>query len=120
MSFSTTSTWSLYLLSFNFLFKAAFGDNLLPLKHISSSPENFTAGDPFDTNQQELTSYLSYETPHNGYSHGSRGQSPDQVFGLALCAVDVLHGDCWSCLFNAAREIRNRCPNSKGATMWYD
>jgi hypothetical protein len=109
----------LHLLSFILLSKAAFGDD--PLLHICSSPENFTTNDPFDTNLQQLAGNLSNETPTNaGFSLGSRGQGPYEVYGLALCQVNVPYADCWSCVATASKEIQNHCPNSKGATIWYE
>jgi len=123
---STYSTMSslklaslLYLLSFILLFKVAFCD--LPLHHRCSSPEKFTTNDPFDQNLQQLAGNLSNETPTNaGFSLGSRGQGPYEVYGLALCRVYVSYADCRSCVANASKEILNRCPNSKGATIWYE
>lgn len=119
MSFSKFAC-SLYLLSFILLSNAAsrHGDSLY---YFCSIPDqNFTAGDPYDTNQQELASYLSYKTPFKGFGLGSRGKNPYKVYGLALCCIDVLGEACWGCVDNASKEIRNYCPNSKGASIWYD
>ena len=49
-----------------------------------------------------------------------KGQSPYQVYGLALCRVSVSNEDCWGRVSNASQDILNRCPNTKGATIWYD
>ncbi|XP_059455199.1 cysteine-rich repeat secretory protein 38-like [Corylus avellana] len=114
---SSKFTSLLYLLSFVLLFKAAFGYGYL--HHICSSTEKFTTNDPFDTNLRDLAGNLSNATPANGFALDSRGQSPYQVYGLALCLVNVPKEDCWGCVSNAGQDILNRCPNTKGATIWY-
>ncbi|KAJ6860125.1 hypothetical protein NC651_036464 [Populus alba x Populus x berolinensis] len=57
--------------------------------HFCSSPENFTANGPYESNLNKLTSYLYYKAPPTGFGEGSRGHTPDQTYGLALC-----RGDC--------------------------
>ncbi|XP_073044080.1 antimicrobial ginkbilobin-2-like protein [Primulina eburnea] len=49
------------------------------------------------------------------------GFSPtNRPYGLSLCRGDVSRKDCKTCVLDASREIHERCPNNKGAIIWYD
>ncbi|KAK3445958.1 hypothetical protein EUGRSUZ_A01729 [Eucalyptus grandis] len=91
-----------------------------PLSHFCSSSENFTAGSPYESNLNKLTSFLYTKTPSSGFGLGSIGQYQDQVYGLALCRGDTSPSDCKACVADAGAEIRRRCPHNKGAIIWYD
>lgn len=56
----------------------------------------------------------------NGFANGSVGQYEAQTFGLSMCGGDVSSTDCKTCIVNAGAEIRNRCPSSMAATIWYN
>ncbi|KAH1144021.1 hypothetical protein GYH30_034296 [Glycine max] len=68
----------------------------------------------------------SFELIYNPYSSGfvaaSMGHFEDQrTYDLALCHGDnVLASECKTYVSDATKEIRNRCPYNKGATIWYD
>ncbi|KAG6742565.1 hypothetical protein POTOM_053437 [Populus tomentosa] len=94
--------------------------NRSPNFHFCSSPENFTANGPYESNLNKLTSYLYYKAPPTGFGKGSRGHTPDQTYGLALCRGDVSTSDCKTCVVEASSEIRKRCPYNKAAIIWYD
>ncbi|KAK3445956.1 hypothetical protein EUGRSUZ_A01727 [Eucalyptus grandis] len=91
-----------------------------PLSHFCSSSENFTAGSPYESNLNKLTSFLYTKTPSSGFGLGSIRQYQDQVYGLALCRGDTSPSDCKACVADAGAEIRRRCPRNKGAIIWYD
>ncbi|GMP54220.1 hypothetical protein CsSME_00019451 [Camellia sinensis var. sinensis] len=99
---SSTFTSSLYLLSFTLLVQIVIGVD--PLFHFCSSPENFTANSPYESNLNKLMSYLYLKTPPTGFGVGSVGQYQDTANGLSLCRGD----------------IRKRCPYNKGSVIWYD
>ncbi|XP_059455198.1 cysteine-rich repeat secretory protein 38-like [Corylus avellana] len=116
MSFSKLLS-SLYLVSFLLLvlLKAVSGDD--PIYHICSSSGTFFTEDFYDGSLRRLSALQSSETPANkGFSLAMMGE----VYGLALCRFDVVDVDCSSCVVDASKEIRNRCPNIKGATIGYD
>nr|POE83453.1 cysteine-rich repeat secretory protein 55 [Quercus suber] len=48
------------------------------------------------------------------------GKNQYRVFGLAQCRRDVSRTDCSSCIQDAAKQIRQRCPNQANARIWYD
>jgi hypothetical protein len=117
MSFSNFAS-SLCLITFSLLLHTVFGAG--PNFHLCSSPENFTANGPYESNLNKLTSYLYYKAPPTGFGMGSRGHTPDQTYELALCRGDVSTSDCKTCVVEASGEIRKRCPYNKAAIIWYD
>ena len=117
MSFSNFAS-SLCLITFSLLLHTVFGAG--PNFHLCSSLENFTANGPYESNLKKLTSYLYYKAPPTGFGMGSRGHTPDQTYGLALCRGDVSTSDCKTCVVEASSEIRKRCPYNKAAIIWYD
>ncbi|KAK7858223.1 cysteine-rich repeat secretory protein 55 [Quercus suber] len=50
----------------------------------------------------------------------SYGKNQDQVFGLGQCRGDVSSKDCSSCIQDAAKQIRQCCPNQADARIWYE
>ncbi|XVF81273.1 hypothetical protein PTKIN_Ptkin15bG0142500 [Pterospermum kingtungense] len=60
------------------------------------------------------------KTSSTGYIATSSGKGPDKVYGLAQCRGDVSSKDCSSCIQDAAKQIRERCPNQADARIWYD
>lgn len=115
----SSSRFASGLLTFGFLLQTAFG--VVPLFHFCSNSGNFTAyNDPYEANLNKLNGYLSIQTPPSGFGLGTIGQTPNQAYGLALCRGDVSTSDCKTCVVEAGSEIRKRCPNNKGAIIWYD
>ncbi|XWS36618.1 hypothetical protein CRYUN_Cryun20dG0100200 [Craigia yunnanensis] len=49
----------------------------------------------------------------------SYGKDPDKVYGLAQCRGAVSSNDCSSCIQDAAKQIRQHCPNQADARIWY-
>ncbi|XP_010931294.1 cysteine-rich receptor-like protein kinase 6 isoform X2 [Elaeis guineensis] len=82
---------------------------------------NYTTNNTYDFNLRLLLSNLTTRTfLAGGYSNATIGQSPDQIFGLALCRGDVNTSSCRSCLNTASVDILRLCPNYKAAVIWYD
>ncbi|CAN4121663.1 unnamed protein product [Withania somnifera] len=48
------------------------------------------------------------------------GDAKNQVYGLYQCRGDISSNDCLSCIRDAAKEIRKRCPDQTDARIWYD
>ncbi|KAG5140982.1 hypothetical protein JHK84_034750 [Glycine max] len=65
---------------------------------------------------------LIYNPYSSGFVAASMGHFEDQrTYDLALCRGDnVLASECKTYVSDATKEIRNRCPYNKGATIWYD
>ncbi|KAE8720055.1 Cysteine-rich repeat secretory protein 38 [Hibiscus syriacus] len=117
MSSSTIPSF-VYLLGLAFVLKTAFGAD--PLFHFCSDTGNFSADDPYESNLDKLSGYLSIQAPPSGFGLGSVGHYPNQAYGLALCRGDVSSQDCKTCVVEAGGEIRKRCPYNKGGIIWYD
>ncbi|KAG8642011.1 cysteine-rich repeat secretory protein 55 [Manihot esculenta] len=71
-------------------------------------------------NIDHLLSELVAGAPSPGYIATSTGNGQDKVYGLAQCRGDVSSDDCSGCLQDAAKEIRQRCPDQVDARIWYD
>ncbi|TXG47123.1 hypothetical protein EZV62_026417 [Acer yangbiense] len=91
------------------------------LYHFCSST-NFTRNSTYQTNLNRLL--LLSSLPSNGSSDGFRnttfGQVPNRVYGLFLCRGDVTAATCQNCVTFATGDAPQRCPVSKGITIWYD
>nr|TKS02847.1 hypothetical protein D5086_0000158960 [Populus alba] len=110
---------SLYLLTFALLLQNVLGTD--PLFSRCSSNANSTVNSSYKTSLNVLMASLYQLAPVEGFALGSLGQSnQDRPYGLVLCRGDVSSSDCRACAANATREIRKRCPNSKGAIIAYD
>ncbi|KAF5746041.1 Receptor-like protein kinase-related family protein [Tripterygium wilfordii] len=112
------SLLSFYLLSFALALQSVFG--LDPLFYTCSKSNNFTANGPYESNLNNLMGYLYLKSPSTGFGNGSIGQEPNQVYGLALCRGDASASDCKSCIAQASYDGRQRCPDNRGAAIWYD
>ncbi|KAL6339439.1 hypothetical protein AAG906_032973 [Vitis piasezkii] len=56
----------------------------------------------------------------NGFLATSYGSGQYLVYGLAQCRGDVGKEDCSTCIQDAAKQIRTRCPNEADARIWFD
>ncbi|RWV87110.1 hypothetical protein BHE74_00027606 [Ensete ventricosum] len=86
-----------------------------------STDSNFTTNSTYHSNLNLLLlPSLTSATVSSGYANRSAGRSPDQVFGLALCQLDVSQDKCEACLATAVDTLRSRCPSAKDAATWGD
>ncbi|KAF9589613.1 hypothetical protein IFM89_026439 [Coptis chinensis] len=108
----------LYLLTFIFLLQGINGID--PLYHICSNSFSYASGSPYDKNLNILLNQLNTKVPPTGFGSSSVGTNQETVHGIALCRGDVPNSDCKSCVSTASSEILQRCPNDKGAIIWYD
>ncbi|KAK3188266.1 hypothetical protein Dsin_027827 [Dipteronia sinensis] len=89
------------------------------LFHFCSST-NFTRNSTYQTNLNRL---LLSSLPSNGsdcFHNATFGQVPNRVYGLFLCRCDVTSATCQNCVTFATGDAPQRCPVSKGITIWYD
>ncbi|KAL8222743.1 hypothetical protein R6Q57_020142 [Mikania cordata] len=113
------SSFTIHVLLFVLFFQMVIGAD--PLYYFCSTTSgNFKPYGPYDQSLNKLLGNLYYQTPSNGFGMASAGQYQAQTFGLSLCRGDVSAEDCKSCVVNASAGIRERCPNNKAATIWYD
>ncbi|XP_073117574.1 cysteine-rich receptor-like protein kinase 10 isoform X2 [Elaeis guineensis] len=72
---------------------------------------NYTANSTYETNLNLLLpSLVSNASLPGGYFTTMIGQSPNQVYGLAICRGDVNASRCHSCLVTASQDIVRLCP----------
>ncbi|KAH7833401.1 hypothetical protein Vadar_005994 [Vaccinium darrowii] len=115
---SSTLLFPLSLISFSLLLQLAFATN--PIAWSCSNSANFTPNGTYNTNMNNLLSYLDSNTPLTGFSNGSIGQNLTQVYGLALCRGDINATACQACVDEASNEIQSICQFKEEAWVWYD
>jgi hypothetical protein len=82
---------------------------------------NISKSSQISANIDALLAQLVSNTASTGFFTSSYGKGQAQVYGLAQCRGDVVGSkDCSSCIQDAAKQIRQRCPNQADATIWYD
>ncbi|XP_009417409.2 cysteine-rich receptor-like protein kinase 44 [Musa acuminata AAA Group] len=81
---------------------------------------NFTTNSTYHFNLNLLLPSLTSATVSTGYANTSAGRSPDQVFGLARCQLDVSQDKCQACLATAVDTLLSSCPSAKDAATWGD
>ncbi|EHA8588676.1 putative cysteine-rich receptor-like protein kinase 6 [Cocos nucifera] len=81
---------------------------------------NYTTNSTFQANLNLLLSSLCSAAFPTGFANDTKGQPPDQVYGLALCRGDTSPAECRSCLNTSTQEIIKRCPNGMSSAIWYE
>ncbi|WOG85276.1 hypothetical protein DCAR_0104464 [Daucus carota subsp. sativus] len=71
-----------------------------------------------DTAQANLIS--AADTNSSGFYTTSVGNGLDQVNALVYCRDDVQPDICRSCVKDSMNELRELCPSTKEADIWYD
>ncbi|XP_071697941.1 cysteine-rich receptor-like protein kinase 15 [Rutidosis leptorrhynchoides] len=82
---------------------------------------NFSINSTYHRNLDNALSSLTDDTSitYGFYSH-SIGQTPNQVNVIALCRGDVEPNECRSCINDSITRVREKCPNKKVATIWFE
>ncbi|KAK8335879.1 hypothetical protein V6Z12_A09G084100 [Gossypium hirsutum] len=93
-----------------------------PLRHFCiNSTGNFTSNSTYETNLNQLLSSFSLNTPNDrGFYNFSSGQGSTIANAVSFCRGDLNSSDCFNCINDAYRELRNRCPYRIEAIIWYD
>ncbi|KAA8550554.1 hypothetical protein F0562_002238 [Nyssa sinensis] len=91
-----------------------------PLGEFCNKDTNISSSSPISANIDRLLPQLVSGASLNGFVATSYGKAEDQLYGLAQCRGDISSNDCSSCINDAAKEIRIRCPNQADARIWYD
>ncbi|PRQ25391.1 putative Gnk2-like domain-containing protein [Rosa chinensis] len=92
-----------------------------PMADFCNKDTNISKSSQISANIDALLAELVSKTDSTGYFATSYGKGQAQVYGLAQCRGDVVGSkDCSSCIQDAAKEIRQRCPDQAAATIWYD
>ncbi|KAJ6401850.1 hypothetical protein OIU84_014009 [Salix udensis] len=86
----------------------------------SDDKRNYTLNSPYESNLKSLLETLPSITSLTGFNYTSVGESPDKVYGQALCRGDVNSNSCQACVEQAGQEIINDCRNYTDAIIWYE
>ncbi|OAY67172.1 Cysteine-rich receptor-like protein kinase 25 [Ananas comosus] len=99
-----------------------YGEDYSSLYQICGNTGNYTANSTYESNLRQLLPSLSSVASESGpgFSTASAGESPEQVFGLALCRGDINATHCRACLDGASNDTQQLCPYDKAAVIWYD
>ncbi|MED6188882.1 hypothetical protein PIB30_090204 [Stylosanthes scabra] len=91
-----------------------------PLGEFCNKDTNISIEGKVSSNINNLLSELVTKTPSTGFLATTFGKEQDKVYGLAQCRGDVSTQDCSICIQDAAKQIRQQCPNQADARIWYD
>lgn len=91
-----------------------------PLGDFCDKNTGIGRGSWISANIDTLLAKLVSNIASTGYVATSYGIDPNKVYGLAQCRGDVSKEDCSSCIQDAAKQIRQRCPDETDARIWYD
>ncbi|KAF3775906.1 Cysteine-rich repeat secretory protein 26 [Nymphaea thermarum] len=81
---------------------------------------NYTDRDEFEVNMDSVLSTLKNDAPSIGFLNTTKGQGPEEVYGLVQCRGDVGEEECKSCISRSTIEIVQYCPNTKDAIIWFE
>ena len=84
---------------------------------------NFTVNTPYQSNLNQLLSYLSSNATRNIEFYNATASamgSADTVYGLFICRGDMSADVCRDCVASATKDIVIRCPVQKAAVIWYE
>uniref|UniRef100_A0A5K0ZDN1 Gnk2-homologous domain-containing protein n=2 Tax=Nymphaea colorata TaxID=210225 RepID=A0A5K0ZDN1_9MAGN len=90
------------------------------LRRRCSVAANYSDGDKFEVNMGNVFSTLKNETPSVGFLNTTKGQGPEEVYGLVQCRGDVSKEECVTCISRSTIEIVQYCPNTKDAVIWFE
>ncbi|KAA8550555.1 hypothetical protein F0562_002239 [Nyssa sinensis] len=96
------------------------GESADPLGEFCNTDTNISSNSPISANIGRLLPRLVSGASLNGFISTSYGKAKNKLYGLAQCRGDISSNDCSSCIQDAAKEIRKRCPNQADARIWYD
>ncbi|KFK31328.1 hypothetical protein AALP_AA6G098000 [Arabis alpina] len=89
---------------------------------VCNKDSNISGSSQISTNIDSLLATLVSKTPSRGFltTTSSSYNNKDNVYGLAQCRGDISKSDCSSCIQDAAKRIREACPNQSDSRILYD
>ncbi|KAK9714885.1 hypothetical protein RND81_06G127700 [Saponaria officinalis] len=85
------------------------------LKNNCSGDDNHVS----DINIDFLLSNLTSKSATTKFFNFTTGETSNKIYGLFLCHSLYIDQVCQDCVTNAALNIRQLCPSSTDATIWY-
>ncbi|XP_052170904.1 cysteine-rich repeat secretory protein 38-like [Diospyros lotus] len=74
----------------------------------------------YQSNVNDLGNLLQDKVAQTGFAVASVGNGENRANGLALCRGDTSSLPCKTCVAEASKRLRDRCPTREGAIIWYD
>lgn len=83
---------------------------------------NYTSTSIYKTNldRAQATLISAANSSNSGFYNASVGKDPDKVDSLVYCRGDVQPDICRSCVKDSIKRLRESCPSTKEADIWYD
>ncbi|KAK1416735.1 hypothetical protein QVD17_25851 [Tagetes erecta] len=88
--------------------------------HVCDYTANYTRNTTFQRNLDSTLAALPTTNSGLGYFNHSIGRGNDRVISVALCRGDINPDACLNCLNVSTVNLLQRCPNQKGAIIYYD
>ncbi|KAF3777740.1 Cysteine-rich receptor-like protein kinase 8 [Nymphaea thermarum] len=87
----------------------------------SNNTSNYTSNSTYELNLKTLLLSLPTKAASGGgFYMGTTGDSPDQVYGLALCRGYLSPELCANCTSGGFSKVFEVCPGGRSATLWLD
>ncbi|CAE6228723.1 unnamed protein product [Arabidopsis arenosa] len=89
---------------------------------LCNTNSNISASSQVSKNIDSLLATLVSKTPSQGFvtTTSSSYNKKEKVYGLAQCRGDISKTDCSTCIQDAAKKIREVCPNQSDSRILYD
>ncbi|XP_072950900.1 cysteine-rich receptor-like protein kinase 6 isoform X1 [Typha angustifolia] len=81
---------------------------------------NKTDSTSFKANRDLLLSSLTSAASISGFSNNTKGQSPNEVYGVAQCRGDLSLDECRTCLNTIEKESLQVCSNGSYLDIFHD
>ncbi|XP_060188082.1 cysteine-rich receptor-like protein kinase 10 isoform X2 [Lycium barbarum] len=93
-----------------------------PLTYVCPNTTSYSPNSTYSSNLKVLLSSLSSNAsrPSGFYNFTAGHTGSDIAYGLFLCRGDVSPNNCQNCVSTACKEILEKCPKEKVASIWYD
>ncbi|CAH8278879.1 unnamed protein product [Arabidopsis lyrata] len=89
---------------------------------LCNTNSNISASSQVSKNIDSLLATLVSKTPSQGFvtTTSPSYNKKEKVYGLAQCRGDISKTDCSTCIQDAAKKIREVCPNQSDSRILYD
>ncbi|KAL7081791.1 hypothetical protein ACP275_14G060600 [Erythranthe tilingii] len=103
-----------------FLFSFCKTESASPLVYSCNDDSKASNTTQISRNIDNLLSKLVAGAARKGFVTASSGEEEAQVYGLSQCRGDVSKTNCSICIQEAAKDLRDQCPDQSDARVWFD
>ncbi|CAN6452111.1 unnamed protein product [Victoria cruziana] len=90
-----------------------------PISTNCSTASDYTDNSAYRQNVDHLLLNLAANSSNADFYSATYGEGPARAYGLFLCRGDISAEACRNCTSDATVKIRELCPNSKEAIIWF-